>query len=133
MKAACCYLLNRWHEICESNGDPFPEDVAAECHKTAYEFLQCYSWLARLGEHCEALGEPPCWRIIPKHHYFCHLADDVLRCCTNPSSHHCFLDEDVVGRVARGSRKLHRSTVTGGWLERYVHLLFNRWRVAASF
>jgi hypothetical protein len=112
LKAACCFSLNRYHEICECNGDPLPHDAAIECHRVAYDFLETYSALARfaLEHNCEDDG--PCWHLVPKHHYFCHLADHVLRTSANPSYHHCFLDEDLVGRVAKAmSEHIHTNVV----------------------
>jgi len=123
-KAICIWPLDRFHHICDENDDPFPPEAQKECVEVLDAFLTCY---AKLREYCISIGDPG-WHMVPKHHYLCHLRDDVARTACNPSHHHCFVDEDMVGRVARGSRKLHRSTVTVRWLERYIHMMWLRWR-----
>jgi hypothetical protein len=81
--------------------DPLPDAAAVECHKVAYDFLLSYHALAHYAMSLHDDDDGPSWRLVPKHHYFCHLADEVLLSHVNPSYHHCFLDEDLVGRVAK--------------------------------
>ena len=91
-------------------------------------FLETYAWLRTFS----AQNGDQAWHIVPKHHYFAHMVLDIQRSRMNPNFHHCYLDEDMVGRVARGSRKVHRSTVAVRWFERYIHRLFTVWRLLSK-
>ena len=128
LKATCCWSICQFHHLCKIDSDPLPLHVKDECVRLLGVFLDTYSALARF---CVDLGDPG-WHLVPKHHYLAHLRDDIATTSFNPMFHHCFVDEDMVGRVARGSRMCHRSTVTVRWLERYIHFLWLRWRQART-
>ena len=122
--ATCAWAINEYHRLCEQAGDPFSETAAAEVVKVGWLFLETYVWLRNFSSDQDDFG----WHLVPKHHYFAHTLLDVSKTRMNPVYHHCYLDEDMVGRVARGSRKVHRSTVSQRWFERYIHMMFTRWR-----
>ncbi len=58
------------------------------------------------------------WRLLPKHHAWSHIAYD--NCGTNPRVVHCYLDEDMVGRMKRLYTKCHASTAPSRALLRYI-------------
>jgi hypothetical protein len=124
--AAAAWLLNEFHIICESHGDPLEVDVANRAVSVGWDFLNLYCSLRRT---CFELGDPG-YHIVQKFHYFAHLLLDIEATRLNPWYHHCFLDEDMVGRVGRGSRKVHRQTLSERWLGRYIHMFFLRWAKA---
>ena len=79
-------------------------------------FSSCYSALAR-----KALDKRlPLYKIRPKHHYWLHLLDYMMKSSLNPMSTSNFLDEDMM-KAMRGVAKACRpKTVKHSWARRYL-------------
>ena len=64
------------------------------------------------------------WRPKPKLHYFMEMLDDYEHHgwsgCLNPSKLACWLNEDMMGKMARIGRKTHASTVSRRIVERFA-------------
>jgi hypothetical protein len=122
-KAVCCWAVNEFHHCMEHSDRYFSDEyrkrvlLALEC------FLISYSALARMSIDLSRNR----WRIVPKMHYMCHTLLDIRATNRNPAYYHCFTDEDFVGRVAKSSSQLHRTTCMLRVLERYLDMLLRRW------
>lgn len=127
MRALCCWALAKFYSCMDGYPRYLSRCQADEMGDVLQEFLDVYSALAK---ECETKGVNQ-WHLVPKFHYMCHLVLDIKSGQINPKYHHCFCDEDFVGRIGRGSRRLHRTSVVRGVMERYINLLVTRWRKAA--
>ncbi len=58
------------------------------------------------------------WRFMPKVHALSHLVFDAAR--LNPRWHHCYQDEDMVGRVKKIYTKCHAKSAALRVLQRYA-------------
>ncbi len=65
------------------------------------------------------------WKIMPKRHALTHVAYDNKG--VNPRAVHCYLDEDMVGRMKRLYQRCHGATAAQRSMERYVLSLVLRW------
>ena len=123
LRALCVKALSDFHSGLEARDRYLTRAEAEGLQALGYRFLLCYSALAREAVESSSTG----WHIVPKHHYTCHLLDDMVQFLTNCKYHRRFCDEDYVGRIGRSSRRLHRATVVRGLLLRYIALLHRRW------
>ncbi len=65
------------------------------------------------------------YKVIPKLHAWSHLANDNGG--VNPRSAHCYVDEDVVGRMKRLYVRCHQRTAPNTALKRYVLMQSMHW------
>jgi len=123
MTSTCAWALAPFHWVMDTNTQFLSESAAQDAQSAGNIFLSTWSKLAR-----DALDEGvPNFRIRPKHHYFQHLVLG-LGSCENLRYLFCFADEDFMGRVTRLARKSHRAVCIERTLQKYVLLLFRRWR-----
>jgi hypothetical protein len=61
------------------------------------------------------------WRVLPKHHMFCHVVDDVHG---NPRISWCYMDEHEIGVAAKSAGSLHPHTLPKIVMEKYRFLNF---------
>ncbi len=124
MRAVCVWAIADFHYAMEDNGAVLSDSARDRLVRVGWIFLRTY---AALNRHAVDRGERA-WHLVPKFHFFAHTLLDIARNSSNPRFSHCFADEDMVGRVARGTRLLHRSTVSERYLERYINMLVIRWK-----
>ena len=67
------------------------------------------------------------WKIRPKHHYFCHLLEQVESSSANPRFTQCFIDEDFVGRMAKLAKACKPQTASLRVLQRWLLMVASRW------
>jgi hypothetical protein len=122
-KAVCCWAVNECHYCMEHSDRYFSDDYRKRVLVALDAFLTAYSALARMSIDA---GKNR-WRVVPKMHYMKHTCLDIVKTNRNPAYYHCFTDEDFVGRVAKSSSQLHRTTCMLRILERYLDMLLRRW------
>ena len=110
---------------CMENSDRYMSDAARDSlYLAGTSALLIYSSLAQEG----AATEPGrSWHIVPKMHYMCHPLMDAYDSKWNPAYHACWADEDFVGKMARSTARLHRSTLSREQSERYLNMLHVVW------
>ena len=59
------------------------------------------------------------WRIVPKHHLFCHCLEDQLGKCENPRDHWCYGDESEIGVAAKIVETLRLATIPKEIMNKY--------------
>ena len=124
MKATCVWACNDFHICMECNLRYFEGEWLQRALDSLQVYLETFAALTRMSI---AAGRNR-WRLTPKMHYMRHTYLDIQRTHRNPAYYHCFTDEDFVGRVARSSATLHRTTAMHRVLERYLDMLLRRWR-----
>ncbi len=82
--------------------------------QSSRQHLQLNSWLASEA----AAANKDCWRIIPKHHLFCHLCQMVSR-DGNPTLWWCYSDESEIRLTAILAAGLHPTTMHRTIMMRY--------------
>ena len=125
MVASCIYGIADFLHLLRTEPRYLSEAGKSGILRAGTVFLSMYSALAR--EACSNGMAGRRWHIVQKHHYMCHLTLDAYNNGINPAYHHCFMDEDFVGRIAANSRLSHRSTCAYQTLIRYLSLLDVRW------
>lgn len=109
--------LERYYTIIESYGHYLPSGVSAELLQCVHELLLHYTLLARM-----AMSAGLClWLVVPKFHYFYHLA--WFGRYANPKMGWTYADEDFVGRIAR----VAKSVVPGVGALRLGRFLVNKY------
>ena len=87
------------------------------------DFLKCYYMLAT---HMYGQRKPYLWPLYPKLHSFHHLMLEIKHCgqsshlAINPLLHSCQIDEDLVGRASRLSRRVSIKKVASRTMDRYL-------------
>ena len=90
----------------------------AHCTEAA---LQLYRWQhVRAKQRGLAL-----WKLLPKLHAWSHIAYDNGG--TNPRHVHCYVDEDMVGRMKRLYVRCHARSAPSTALLRYILLQCMHW------
>jgi hypothetical protein len=82
--------------------------------------LACYT---TLSVRARASGQM-LYAIKPKMHAWTHIAYDTHR---NPTSYHCYQDEDMVGRCKRIYNRCHATTAPMRAVQRYSIMVCLRW------
>jgi hypothetical protein len=126
-RGACIWALANFYNLMDARPRYLSRAEADEMATALHEFVVLYLHLAKEAHTAGANR----WHRVPKLHYQEHLVDDIRSSQTNPRFHHCYCDEDYVGRIGRGSRRCHRSTVVRGVTERYISMLYTKWSAAA--
>ena len=90
-----------------------------------HEHLQLYSDLNAKSAATKGAHERnrALWRLLPKHHHFQHLLDDVKETLINPRFYTLLCAESFIGVIGRISRTCHRSSLSLRVLQRYILLL----------
>ena len=97
---------------------------ASAAYTSGNHFATLYQYLSAEAEH-----QGRClFHMRPKVHYFCHLVDDIIRSKINPGRISCMVSEDFVGKSARLTSKVHKSTYALRTLQRYMIVLRKRWK-----
>ena len=96
---------------------------AERAWRAAQAFLLCYQELSAEAFRTEQLR----WKTRPKIHYFAHMVDYMKACRRNPSAHHCFGEEDFIGKVLTVACSTHGRTVMVRALQRYRLYVSLRW------
>ncbi|CAJ1394075.1 unnamed protein product [Effrenium voratum] len=104
-----------------------PHD-AEEIHRLFVTHLQCWQHIASLCERRK-------WRlfkIVPKHHYFQEMAQDLKRNLVNPNrAHACWYDESFLGYIKKIATACHSSSmIQSRFWQRYLLLLAMRFEDA---
>jgi len=122
-RSLCLWAINTFHHCMESSGRVFSDDMARQAVCAGRTFLVTYSSLSRMSVDAGRRQ----WHLVPKHHYFVHTLLDIELTKRNPKFGACWGDEDFVGRIARGTAQLHRSTMPERQADRYLDMLRIRW------
>ncbi|CAJ1388898.1 unnamed protein product [Effrenium voratum] len=99
-----------------------------EIHRLFVTHLQCWQHIASLCERRK-------WRlfkIVPKHHYFQEMAQDLKRNLVNPNrAHACWYDESFLGYIKKIATACHSSSmIQSRFWQRYLLLLAMRFEDA---
>ncbi|CAE7369126.1 RE2 [Symbiodinium sp. CCMP2592] len=92
------------------------ESQAATIHRHACEYLKYAQALAKHASGAVVLQ----WKILPKHHAFDHLAENVLIDRWNPRGFHAFMDEDLVLQWKRLALQMPSTAMEERRLIRYL-------------
>ena len=79
----------------------------------------CLQHWQAMRDMCLACGVKR-WKFRPKHHYFEHLGQDVIRCQLNPRHFSCFNDESFLGATKRVATRCHSTTTLLRLLQRTI-------------
>ena len=81
-------------------------------------FLKHYAWLA---DNTVRRGGGCFWQVLPKHHYFFHVA---LQCDEiNPRSNQTYLDESFVGRICN----IYKKSLDGPFAATVQSTILQKW------
>ena len=114
-------------QIMDAEGALLSDAQADEMHDSIVQHLRIYAYLNKVGRQLR--GKVPgrnLWVLLPKHHYFMHLAKNVKIEAVNPAFHTLLTAEDFMGRIGAIARSCHRLTVSKRCLERYLASLLLR-------
>ena len=98
------------------------EAASAAVQKFLGDALELYAGLAVSAAEIGAQR----WRIVPKHHAWAHIAYDNGG--INPRKVHCYLDEDMVGKLKKIYVRCHAASAGRRGLQRYRLLLGVLWK-----
>ena len=123
--AVCVYAYCKVLSLMDEGEAIFTEEQAQEFYRMTMLHLQCYSFLHKAGQVAKGkeVGRN-CFLLLPKLHYFYHLAVTTatsrinLRFCTLLSA------ESFVGKIGRIARRTHRSSLTLRTVEKYLAILY---------
>lgn len=103
------------------------------CFGCGMEFLSTYAYVARAMFDG---GRPSLWPLYPKLHFMHHMLLQLKEqtqqhgFSQNPVSTACQMDEDVIGKVSRLSRRVSIRTTMQRTMDRYVIAAYDAWRTA---
>ncbi|CAE7468247.1 unnamed protein product [Symbiodinium microadriaticum] len=92
------------------------ESEAETIYKHAMEYLK---YAQALAQHASDAGVLR-WKILPKHHAYLHLAENVLVDRWNPRGFHAFMDEDTVLQWKRLAVQMPSTAMEERLLMRYL-------------
>ena len=127
LRAACCYALSTWITLLDSAPLLLSDAQVTEAQRLGYLFLRSYQ---RLAAESLILGKT-LYKIRPKFHAFEHTIENLAN-KENPRYFSCFLDEDLMGKVARVAGKCHPFTMMERCLTRKAEMLDERWTAKAK-
>lgn len=87
-------LCERFYKIMDAHGPSMPRAASRELLQCVEDCLVHYVHLAR----CAAASGVKLWLVVPKHHYWWHMA--FFAKFSNPRFGWTYGDEDFVGRIA---------------------------------
>ena len=117
------YRLNAMFSLLYRAGAFLTENEAAFASEQGLQFLRAY---ASLAESMYMESKQWLWPLYPKLHVFHHIMLEMhytgtrVKTCPNPMLFACQIDEDVVGKASRLSRKVNIRLVAQRALERYL-------------
>lgn len=120
---AATYRLNSMFSVLYRAGAFLTEQEASYVSEQGLQFLRCY---AKAAEVMFNASKQWCFPLYPKLHIFHHIMLDVkfkgesAHLCCNPMLWGCQMDEDVVGRASRLSRRVNIRKVCLRALDRYL-------------
>ncbi|CAE7761614.1 unnamed protein product, partial [Symbiodinium necroappetens] len=95
------------------------EDTSKVAYRHIRRHLTCWQWLASFsqsqGWHL--------WRLKPKHHYFDHISDFILRTRINPSIGAVWEEESFLGRLKKIAIRCHSATTMKRLMQRYLLMM----------
>ena len=91
-------LFNDFFELIYGEGEWLSEATAQRLQKIILQILKRCAWL---HEWALANGGHIRWQLVPKHHYFFHIALFCVGYCRNPRCYQTYIDESFVGRMCR--------------------------------
>ena len=105
------------------------EEQRATAFDLGQQFLNAYSVLRRCGIEQDVW----CWGVRPKFHQLCHHIAHLERSRINVMWWSCWMEEDLMGRSAKITRKVHASLAgLDRALERYITFLHTEFVVPAN-
>ena len=125
-RAMCAWAYNHWFAIIDSAHRVLTVEQAEESFKAGVLFYHSY---ARLNVEAVTVRDLMLYQIIPKHHYAWHQIEFLRINRMNPKHHHCFMDEDFVGRIANLASRTSSRTVITRCMQRYLLCMAIQWEV----
>ena len=104
------------------------EEQVQDFYKKGMQHLEVYGFLNSLSAaQASARGRgvlnKALWLLLPKHHHFMHMLEDVRDFKINPSWYTLLCAESYIGHIGRLSRGCHRASLHRRALERYKLLM----------
>lgn len=104
------------------------EEQATNFYQTAMKHLEVYSHLNKLSAaQAQVRGHGvlnrALWIILPKHHHFMHMAEDVRQCRINANWYTLLTAESYIGHMGRLAKTCHRKSLHFRALQRYKLLM----------
>ena len=121
-RAACCWALVALIHKLDGAGLLLSDAEIAECTRLGLLSLRSYQYLANKCLETETA----LYKVRPKchavHHMILQLADGE-----NPRFYSTFMDEDLMGKVARVAVKCNPKTMSTTVIQRYSDMVWERW------
>ena len=117
------YRINAMFSVLFRSEAFLSESESSFVAEQGLRFLECYYMLAN---EMYRQRKPFLWPLYPKLHSFHHLMLDVKysgersKLAINPLLHSCQMDEDLVGRASRLSRRVSIRKVASRTIDRYL-------------
>jgi len=127
LRAVCLWGLAEWQHVIHCSGRRLDDDQRRRSKIAAAAYLLAYQKLAADAREAGRYM----WHVLPKHHYFAHLARRTWSTGWNPRYESVFMMEDHGGRLARIHRGTHGETELRRLPERYLVGLAARWHQLA--
>ena len=128
LRAVCAWGLAKFLHVCDNASFFFSDEECDSMSHAANCFLMCYQQLA-----VDSLAaNKKMYKCRPKHHYFDELWRAAKSNKKNPRHHHCFMDEDYVGRISKLGKNTHRGQVALRTLQRYSLYMKSLWHKRRS-
>ena len=104
------------------------EEQANDFYKKGMNHLEVYGYLntlsaAQANTRGRGVLNKALWLLLPKHHHFMHMLEDVRKCKVNPSWCTLLCVESYIGHMGRLARTCHRASLHLRALERYRLLM----------
>ena len=122
--ATCIWSYARSLQIMEESPTIMSAEAASEFHKATMTHLLTYSSLHKQSAAMKGSVLNRClWMLAPKHHFYQHLAQEVLQNQCNPKNFTLMAGESFIGDIGRISKACHRTTVSMRAAQRYLIIL----------
>ncbi|CAK9008792.1 unnamed protein product [Durusdinium trenchii] len=113
--ATCCWGVQRCIEISDHAGLILDVIEAKEASDALRTHIRCFAWLSL---HYHDL-KTNLFKVRPKSHYICHMADSLVSSRMNFNSFHTFDEESFLGKIKAICQKTHGRTMTQRVFQRY--------------
>ncbi len=116
LRANAAWNMNEFLSILEASPLLMSSEQCEQAHRAAYMYLLSWQQLA----YNAAQSGKFLYKIRPKHHYLCHIVDEMLKTKVNPLRESCLPNEAYLGKVKRLTRQCHGGNAMLRFLQRYL-------------
>ena len=113
--ATCCWGLQKTIEICDHSGLVLDPSDATEGCEALTAHIRAYAWLSLYCCDRNLLH----FKVRPKSHYVCHMADCMEKQRINFNAFHTFDEESFLGKIKAICQKTHGASMTRRVFQRY--------------